>query len=497
MKYLGILICITLFFSCKNDHSKFFPVDNVSEKTILIESIDFDSIRLNLKESSLEGFVSIVNESIFFIDQLFCRVYTFDHNGNFQSAFLGQGKGPSEISTGYIDGYVRLSNDQNLFIGSSWDIHLFDNDWQRIKQLTMDWQAKYNDIDAIPNPSPEEPQVYTIEYEKLIMRANSKNEVFFPIYSQHPNFNPFTYQYYEHGRILGKLNTENGKIEGLLGRRSPEYFNYSFVGHHAFFSYDIDAKNQFYISHEIDSLIYVYDAEFSPLYSFGYAGKEMDTDYKELLKYDVGEIRKLYFTNRPARGYYNEIKYIETTDILFRSYTKGKHSAVDGLQSYNGNKLIGDVDVPKGFSVTGYIEPFYYSNAFINEDTGDIYVYKFQLPKTAIAIRSQEDEAISLSKLIIHNQIYDFGKVKRDTTLTFNFTLSNNGPDPIKIKSVKPDCVCSGYKLSSNEILAGGTSNITIELNTKGKYGNQRINTVITANTQEKFYRLLIKGIIE
>lgn len=382
MKRLYLIsILLVLFFGCKeNDYLNYFNVLNLSEKNILIGDLQLDSIILDSIETSNIGIISINDDSIVFIDYILCQVFTFDLNGIFHSRYLGHGKGPGEITAGYIESYCKLNNGNHLFISQPWDIHIFDQNWQRLHAFRIDYQVDINDIYATQNPSPEEPRLYAFEYEKFIIRSNSNNEVFLPLYSEHPNFNALSsHDYYKKGRILAQLGIEHEKITRLFGRRSPEYLNFKFAAHHSFFSYDIDANDNFHICHEIDSLIYVYCPEGILLYTYGFAGSDMNTDYQELSNFDMNELRRLYFEDRPNRGYYNEIKFINETDIMFRSYRKGGSTPYDGLQIYHKNVLIGDLEVPEGFTVTGYIPPYYYSNAFIDDINKDMSVFRFKL----------------------------------------------------------------------------------------------------------------------
>ena len=57
----------------------------------------------------------------------------------------------------------------------------------------------------------------------------------------------------------------------------------------------------------------------------------------------------------------NAVEYVDETGLLFRSYRKGGGSVTDGLQVYRDGVLVGDVDVPLGFRMAGYVEPYYYS----------------------------------------------------------------------------------------------------------------------------------------
>jgi len=44
-----------------------------------------------------------------------------------------------------------------------------------------------------------------------------------------------------------------------------------------------------------------------------------------------------------------------------------------------GKNLIADVDMPKNFKIAGYIKPYYYSQAIIDEEKEEMTVFKFKL----------------------------------------------------------------------------------------------------------------------
>ena len=73
------------------------------------------------------------------------------------------------------------------------------------------------------------------------------------------------------------------------------------------------------------------------------------------------------------------VEYEEQTSLLFRTYKKGEQEISDGLQIYNTNKLIADVDIPKNMRVMGYIAPYYYSYVISDEDQETMILYRFKL----------------------------------------------------------------------------------------------------------------------
>ena len=308
---------------------------------------------------------------------MFCWVFIFDKDGNFHSKHLGQGRGPSEVSTGRIITAEKLPGGGFFIIGGSWDCHHFNKNWERINEYRIGWKHKYTKQEILKNPHPDAHGLYSISYHSLLKMRTTDDYVYFPIYSQHPTFNIISEKYLKYSRILAKMNINTGEVEKIMGRHSPEYLKHNFLLFD-FFSFDISSDNEFFVCFPPDSLIYLYDNNYNIQGAFGYGGKEMDKDYT-LINSLENDLIELFETELETKGYYNWVEYIDELDLLFRSYTKGSHSKADGLQIYEGTTLIADVDVPKGCHVIGYIEPYFYSGAIINEIDEKITIYRFKL----------------------------------------------------------------------------------------------------------------------
>ncbi|WP_160130963.1 hypothetical protein [Kordia antarctica] len=386
MKILIKLVLIAfLFISCSTDkkpNSNFFNGVNKSEKKIAFNTIALDTVVFDPIESSYNGFFDIYKNEINFIDQRFCWIFTFDKDGKIQSQNLGQGAGPNELDTGFIDAYKRLPNGKHLFMGSVFDVHIHDENWEREKKFVMKWNLTKAgwEINA-DNLDPDEQRLYSPHYENFKIQTNSNNNVYFTVEANHILFNKYyTKEYYDMSRIFADLDLESGKVKSVFGRKSREYLNYNYLGAYDTFDYVMDSKNQMYVNHPIDSLIYVYNDEHENIYTFGNAGKNMMTNYPEFNSQEIDGIMSIYQNKKPNTSYYTDVKHIEEKDIFFRSYHKPIAEGVDGLQIYKGNVLVADVDVPKGFKVAGYIDPYFYSDAILEEDELTLKAYKFTLP---------------------------------------------------------------------------------------------------------------------
>jgi hypothetical protein len=99
--------------------------------------------------------------------------------------------------------------------------------------------------------------------------------------------------------------------------------------------------------------------------------------------------------------------------------------------------------------------------------------------------------------IIIRKKVIDFGVVKSDTLLNARYYLINNSDSVILINYVNPECTCTNYYVSNYSISPHDSIFIDLTLDTKNKYGEQKIYTIINANTKTKMYKLTLKANIE
>lgn len=89
----------------------------------------------------------------------------------------------------------------------------------------------------------------------------------------------------------------------------------------------------------------------------------------------VGFIRK----NMQQKAFITSLNYIDETGILLRTYKQGGKTKHDRMQIYQNGVLIGDVAIPKGMCIAGYISPFYYSQVLADEKEETLKLYRFKL----------------------------------------------------------------------------------------------------------------------
>ena len=374
---LYLIIALLLAVSCIKEQPKkalFVEVENPTPANT-IQRIRMKSVVLDSIESFYIGFWDIYQNHILFIDKKDCHLYFFNPDGHLAARKLGQGQGPMEISTGTIDGYALLDSGGLFFVGGGNDCHLYDSDLNVLKRYSIQKGTKHDDGEPV---NYDTPWIYTLSYEHLAMK-NYDKYLYYTVFSEYQdmNFINSPKSYFQNAHYLCKMNLETGNVEKMLGKYPPIYDEKEELKQFSFVDFDMDANGNFYISFEGDSLIYMYDNDFYPIKTFGYAGKNMKESKRVLSTFS--QFQEYYEKDRKESGFYTQLKYIRDTNLLFRSYTKGDEEKTDGLQIYKDGVLQGDIEVPKSFYVIGYIAPYYYATIDIDEKNEMIKMFRFKI----------------------------------------------------------------------------------------------------------------------
>lgn len=383
--YINLVLFALLLTGCfdnKSNNTHFSNITPVDSEQIEFDTIQLDSLKLNKIPSSYSGFITIHQDSLLFVDDRYARIFSFDEQGNLINQHLGIGPGPREIPNGHIVFYDTRSNGNHIFIGGSNDYHEVNSDYERVQSNVIRWKSDKPISYLQNNPIPEDQRSYNLAYDIGHIRTVS-DFIFLPLASPPPPlsvFNLNTDVFAEEARILAKMNIETGDVEDLLGRFSPVFSENENARIFSFFSFDIIGDDQIAITYRPDPLIYLADLDFNILSAFGVAGREMDLNYEGFPSTpNTNTLTQHWINETESRGYYTSLRYIKEHELLFRSYQKGGESQTDGLQIYRDKILIADVDVPKKFTVAGYISPHIYSAAYIEEMEESITIYKFNI----------------------------------------------------------------------------------------------------------------------
>lgn len=92
---------------------------------------------------------------------------------------------------------------------------------------------------------------------------------------------------------------------------------------------------------------------------------------------------------------------------------------------------------------------------------------------------------------------FDFGSVKDGEKVKHTYKFKNTGKEPLIISSAKGSCGCTVPKWPSEPIPPGGSGQIDVEFDSKGKPGKQTKRVTVTANTVPPQTLLNISGNVE
>jgi hypothetical protein len=362
--YLIIYYCITLL-ACNNSEeiNHFAFEERVSTKNIIIDKLELEVIDLTaLEQTSGVGFFSYGDGKLYFLDAIRFEMYECYLEKNKINKILHQGDGPSEIP--YFQNYTYANGKHYFFAG--WTVYIFDSQLSSRRSFVIDFNEQESIEELTNNPKIYHRGVYEVKYSMNQWTVLDDSTLLFNIESTHPMLNSFiSEEYYKNGRIMAKLNTQTGTVADILGRRPSKYIENKFLpnfdNHHYHFTND-----EFYLNFEIDEHIYVYDRGLNPVYSFGVAGKNMNTEYTTSNDVSLFNNLDFYLNDRKIFGYYYKPFCVPEKKLVFRTYitgqTENNESSRWRLQIYRETTLIGDVEVPNGFEIIYYNKQYIYAS---------------------------------------------------------------------------------------------------------------------------------------
>lgn len=365
---ISLCIAVIGLSGCARKDAQSSDADESNMRNIKMGTLQLDSIPVDYFEASMDSYLCMERDTIFLFDKKFSWVMRFSKDGKLVDKVLHKGQGPKEINMDIQD---YCFADSSLYIlDSGLGITRYTPNYEREERLQIDCDRNREEV------SYENPLRYSTSDLVPILKSVGnyfyRNAVAYQ--GMIEDFLSDTKKYFQNVHILLKINKKTGKIERVIGNYPPFYEQ----KHAAFMEvyYDIDPQNQFYVSFEMDSSIYCYDANFEPLYTFGEQGKNM-TAYDK--SYSMETLLQERMNIRNKYSYYHHLKYLPELDMLFRSYTRPNDEKQDGLQIYQGKTLIADVSVPKKMYVLGYSAPYVYVTSGLDEMSESFALYRFEI----------------------------------------------------------------------------------------------------------------------
>lgn len=115
------------------------------------------------------------------------------------------------------------------------------------------------------------------------------------------------------------------------------------------------------------------------------------------------------------------------------------------------------------------------------------------------AQQSQADEvpAGPTTTIEFEETTYDFGTVKQGEKVSHIFKFRNTGNEPLIISNAKATCGCTVPNWPKDPIPPGGTGEMEVVFDTKGKSNKQNKKVTITANTNPPQTFVYMTGFVE
>lgn len=89
---------------------------------------------------------------------------------------------------------------------------------------------------------------------------------------------------------------------------------------------------------------------------------------------------------------------------------------------------------------------------------------------------------------------FDFGVISEGEKVSYIYKFKNTGSEPLIIKDAKGSCGCTVPQWPKEPIPPGGSGELLVEFNSKGKSGAQNKRVTVTANTSPAQTFISIKG---
>jgi hypothetical protein len=125
--------------------------------------------------------------------------------------------------------------------------------------------------------------------------------------------------------------------------------------------------------------------------------------------------------------------------------------------------------------------------------TAGIFYLRKALPALLILLTVQ---LWSQPKLSVEQKKINFGFVKRGTIVKNDYTIKNEGTEPLIIKDVEVSCSCTSTEFSKVPILPGKQATVTVVFNTTTVYGRQDRTVLVHSNDPGSPHPLRYKGTV-
>lgn len=90
--------------------------------------------------------------------------------------------------------------------------------------------------------------------------------------------------------------------------------------------------------------------------------------------------------------------------------------------------------------------------------------------------------------------VHDFGEMREDETVFYDFEFVNNGKTPLMINSANGSCGCTVPEYPHKPLEPGQSAVMKVKFNSAGKQGHQEKSVTISTNSNKGIHMLYIKA---
>lgn len=344
--------------------------NHLGEKEVTITSLQVDSIIIDADSTSLSGNFVLMDSSLMFVDQRYCKIFSYSVlTGREGESYGGFGKGPNEMN-GIMFGAPLSPADTSMWIIDSsngvYEFTPFSGQIKYLSRLDFSWNKPKRDYNS--------PSVYNLmemsDFGVTFHKINDE-EVLIPLSLVNRTLGDVEADRYKKGKTIGSLSASSLKVNALIGSM-PDFYRENPLPFFEFFDYAVGSKDSIiYVNHAPDSLIYCYRYPDQLLYTIGYEPEGINRDYT--VGYDVTD--KDFQNDIQHVGVNTGLYYDPVDNLLFRTSLSDFGSGRIMMQAYRDNNLILECEMPPYFKLLGRYGDRYYGVRFLPVETTGEEVY--------------------------------------------------------------------------------------------------------------------------
>lgn len=376
-KLLPIALLLSVGISCSRSAQSY---DHQGQKLLTVSVTDLDSIQVDAMNSSLRGNFFLTDSTIGFVDIMYCKLFTFNTDGDSAGTYLGRGQGPNELP-GVMYGCLIEGDDRTIaLIDNSLGWYEYDMTTDSVRYRGLP-DFKWGEASGYDQPGyykPMEMTDFALSYLSL-----GDDRVLIPLSLNNRMIGDITSQRYTDGKIFAVLDKKDMIISDIKGDYPDSFREHPVTGLEFFdFAYN-PADSVIYVSFASDPLIYAYGTDGKIRYSFGMDGDGVNRDYTEGYLWPTESAQENIGKHV---GLNTGLTYIPDDRMLMRTILTRFPDGNTILQGYRDGNLVLEQEMPSMFKLLGKSGDTYigvrYLATDIDDETSVFTLYRFRLSDT-------------------------------------------------------------------------------------------------------------------